>query len=639
MATEHSNPTGLRSRLADPWVWGVFVLALGLRLLYLTDLRHTPFFAHPQMDALYHDQWARRLAAGDWWGSEVFFRAPLYPYFLGAIYAIFGPNYLLVRVIQFTIGAGTALATTLFAYPRFGRFAAVAAGLLVALHGPLIYFEGELLLVVLEAPLFLLTAWSLDRAVSRGTVRSWIGAGAVAGAATLVRPTVLALVPVVLVYLLVRRRLRGLRPALVYAGALLVVISPVLVRNYAVGRDLVPVASQGGLNFYLGNNPDADGMAAIAPQFRRTWEGQIHDSTRAAERAAGRPLKPSEVSRFWYRRAADWAVHDPGAFLGLELRKLGYFWDAFEIPNNQDYYFFSRMARIFRLPILSGFGVLGPLALAGVILGLFRRRLPFAWVAVPAVLGAVIVAFFVCGRYRAPLTPLFAVWGGYGLADAVTLIRSGRRRGFLVYGAVLIAASWAVNADLFHHRFQHSSAESYLRLSVFHAKAGDTAEAFAAAKSSVMVQPGFADGWNNLGVLEAKRGTMEAARADFTTAILLDPDHAKALGNLAALAFREGRRAEADSLARRTLAAAAYAPEALYNAGVVLGNLGRLPEALAAFRRLVEIEPENPDARLGEARALTALGRREEARRALEKVPSRSRTPGIDSLLKELSAP
>jgi Flp pilus assembly protein TadD/4-amino-4-deoxy-L-arabinose transferase-like glycosyltransferase len=636
MTAEHSNPAAHRSPWKDPWVWGVLALALGLRLLYLTDLRHTPFFAHPQMDALYHDQWARRLAAGDWWGKEVFFRAPLYPYFLGVVYAVFGPHYLLVRVIQFAVGAGTALLTSVFAYPRFGRFAAVTAGLLVALHGPLIYFEGELLLVVLEAPLFLLTAWSLDRALSRGTVRSWIGAGVVAGTAALVRPTVLAVVPVVAVYLLVRHRGRGLRPAFLYAGIVLLTLSPVLIRNYAVGRDVVPVASQGGLNFFLGNNPDADGMAAIAPEFRRTWEGQIHDSTRAAELAVGRPLKPSQVSRYWYRRAAAWAIHDPGAFLKLDLLKLGYFWDAFEIPNNQDYYFFSRMSRIFRTPFLSGFGILCPLALAGLALGLLRRRLPFAWVAVPAVLAAVIVAFFVCGRY---LTPLLAIWGGYGLADAVTGIRSGHRRRFLAYGAVLIVFSWAVNADLFHHRLQHSYAESYLRLAVFYSKAGDTAEAFAAAKSSVMVEPGFADGWNNLGVLEAQRGTLAAARQDFTTAILLDPAHPKALGNLAALACQEGRRVEADSLARRTLAAADHAPKALMDAGVVLGNLGRLSEALVAFRRVVELEPANAAARLGEARALTALGRRDDARSALERVPPASRTPGMVSLLKELSAP
>ena len=48
------------------------------------------------------------------------------------------------------------------------------------------------------------------------------------------------------------------------------------VRNYAVGDDFVPIASQGGLNFYLGNNASADGMAALAPEFHRALIAGLH---------------------------------------------------------------------------------------------------------------------------------------------------------------------------------------------------------------------------------------------------------------------------------------------------------------------------------------------------------------------------
>jgi hypothetical protein len=41
-------------------------------------------------DARGYDQWAQRLADGDWIGTEVFYQAPLYPYFLGVIYAVAG---------------------------------------------------------------------------------------------------------------------------------------------------------------------------------------------------------------------------------------------------------------------------------------------------------------------------------------------------------------------------------------------------------------------------------------------------------------------------------------------------------------------------------------------------------------------
>ena len=67
MDDQDNNPLRTRSPFRDPWVYAVLVLALVVRFVYLIDLRHTPFFAHPQMDALYHDQWAQRLAGGEWW--------------------------------------------------------------------------------------------------------------------------------------------------------------------------------------------------------------------------------------------------------------------------------------------------------------------------------------------------------------------------------------------------------------------------------------------------------------------------------------------------------------------------------------------------------------------------------------------
>ncbi len=639
MAGEHSKLAKGWSARRDPAIWAIFILALGLRIFYLADLRHTPFFSDPQMDALYHDQWARRLAAGDWWGGGVFFRAPLYPYFLGLVYALTGTDYLAVRLVQFAIGAGTAVLTAVLAGRRFGRPAGILAGVLVATYGPLIYFEGELLLVVLEAPLNLLAAWSLDRAITRGGRRPWLTAGLWLGLAALVRPTILALVPVVTVYLVLRRGRAALRPSLLYGAAVLVTVSPALVHNAVAGRDWVPVAAQGGLNYFLGNNAAADGMSAVAPDFRRTWTGGVEDAQRQAEVASGRTLKPSEVSKYWFGRSLAWARENPGAFLRLQVRKLLYFWDAYEIPNNQDYYFFSRLTRIFRFPFLVGFGVLGPLALAGLGLGLARRRLPFAWGAVPLTLTAVVVAFFVCDRFRVVLVPMFAVWAAAGIVWLFESLREHRRGAAAFYGVLLCASAWGMNADLAGHRREHSRAESNLRMGIFYAARGDKARALAYYKMAVGDSPGFADGWNNLGVVQAQGGDLAAARDAFESALRAEPRHPKALGNLASLALQEGRRAEADSLARRTLRVAGRDPEALYNAAVVLGNLGDVALAGEAFHQIVLIQPWNAPARLGEARALAALGRRAEAIAVLESLPPNQRPQDVRAFLKEIGAP
>jgi len=627
---------GMPAFRRDPWMLLVGAVALAARAAYLVDLRDTPFFDHPQMDALFHDGWARSLASGAWWGSEVFFRAPLYPYFLGVLYALLGTDYLAVRIVQFALGTATALLTARFLHPRYGRVAAAVGGLLVALYGPLVYFEGELLLVVLEAPLNLVALWALQRAGERPTAGRWAAAGALLGPAALVRPIVLALPAVVGVHLVVRHRGAGGRRAALYAAGLLLVVSPVLVRNYVVGGDLVPVASQGGLNFYLGNHEGADGRAALAPEFRATWSGGLEDSKRLAEKAEGRPLRPSEVSRYWYGQAWTWASGNPGAFAAHQARKLGYFWDAFEIPNNQDYYFFSGLARVFRVPLLIGFGVVGPLALAGLALGIRRRRVSFAVAAVPAVLTAVVVAFFVCGRFRTALVPLFALWAGIGFAEAVRAIRARGRGDIALYLGVLAVVGWWSNSDPHGFRERHLPTESHLRLGVFHATRGDPASAERHYRRALELNPGFAEGWNNLGALYAGRGDLVRAGEAFERSLEAHPGYPKAVSNLAALAFRLGERSRADSLARVILGDPAAGPEALYNAGVVLGNLGDAAAALAAFDRMADLQPRNRDAALGRARAWVVLGDLPRARSILEAIPSSERTPAVKGLLESL---
>jgi tetratricopeptide (TPR) repeat protein len=113
-------------------------------------------------DSRGYDEWARRLAAGDWIGRDVFYQAPLYPYFLGVIYALAGRNLLIVRVVQALLGSAAcvfvALAASRFFSPRIG----IVAGIMLALYAPAIFFDGLIQKSVLDV-FFLSTAlWLLS---------------------------------------------------------------------------------------------------------------------------------------------------------------------------------------------------------------------------------------------------------------------------------------------------------------------------------------------------------------------------------------------------------------------------------------------------------------------------------------------
>ena len=71
-------------------VVGLFLLAVGLRVLYVMGLRDNPYFEHPVLDPGYHAEWARTLARGEAFSDGPFFRAPLYVWFLSGVMAVTG---------------------------------------------------------------------------------------------------------------------------------------------------------------------------------------------------------------------------------------------------------------------------------------------------------------------------------------------------------------------------------------------------------------------------------------------------------------------------------------------------------------------------------------------------------------------
>ena len=87
--------------------------------------------------------------------------------------------------------------------------------------------------------------------------------------------------------------------ALFTAGVLLALV-PVTARNVAVAGEWSPVSSHGGLNFYIGNNPQADGTYSGVPGITPNIAGQQEDARRVAEHAEGRPLSDGEVSAHFY---------------------------------------------------------------------------------------------------------------------------------------------------------------------------------------------------------------------------------------------------------------------------------------------------------------------------------------------------
>ena len=573
----------------------ILVIALALRLAHWWAVRDEPFFAQLAMDSQEYDRWAREIAGGAWLGSQVFFQAPLYPYLLAFVYAVAGRSLDAVYLLQ--IAAAVA---GIWALYRAGREMAdervglVAAGL-AAVYGPFLFYDVHLLKESLAVTVACFLLWALAAARTRGGTRRWLAAGALLGVLALLRENALLLVPFLLPLAWSRERSPGERTTgLLRGGGALVAglalaLAPVALRNGLVGGDFLPTTFQGGVNFWIGNNPDADGTYQPIVPGKQIPALERQEPMRVAEQELGRSLTPAEVSSHWLGKALRWAAGHPGAFLRLQLRKLGLFWSWYEWPDAVDYYWAQGLSPVYRFPLVE-FGLVSILAVIG--LWMARKRLgPFA----PALLFALgwmlsTAIFFLFSRYRLPVVPALLPLA------AVPLVRLGeawreRRRGWRT-GMALAAAGFLLlpslswfepRMDLVHYNLGRLAEER-----------GDPAAAHEHYKAAFLLDPRSFLACMNLGNLAARQRDWLTALRFYQRAEEIEPRSDDVASNLGGVWLAVGDLAQAEEALDRALALNAQNLSALNNKALLLARQGDLEGARALNRRLLEIAPENP---------------------------------------------
>lgn len=334
-----------------PWL-ALFLLAAGLRWMALAGYeRQHPLAQVPVIDERAYEQWGQRIAAGDWLGSEVFFQEPLYPYFIGAVYSLAGEppqGRAVLRRLQVLLGASACLLVAGMAGRAFGPAPGFVAGLLFALHGPLLLLPAWLLKPNLFLPLLAGLAWLLilvARAPEHVSWRRFLAVGFLSGLGALLRGNMLLLLPLICAAPLLLAwsggqgvRWRTVQGCLAIAAGALLVLLPVALRNQAVGGVFALTTSGAGTNVYGGNNlQNPYGRAAEFDWVRGIPEHEAGDWRREAERRLGRSLDPGEVSAFWLAETWRSMRLDPLAHGRILWNKLRLTLGGYEVPDNHSY--------------------------------------------------------------------------------------------------------------------------------------------------------------------------------------------------------------------------------------------------------------------------------------------------------------
>ena len=344
--------------------------ALAIRLAYLSGLGNDPLVSLPVGDGWVYDAWAQRIAAGDWIGSEAFYQAPLYPYFLALVYTVAGHSLWTVRVVQAVLGAAACVLIGLTGRHFFNeRTGYIAAGVL-AIYPWLIFSDG--LIQKSSLDLFLMTAAlaSLAAFERRPHWRSLVIAGAAIGAFSLTRETARLMYPIVVAWLLLSfRDTHPRRTRLVWVATLTITIAavmlPVGIRNDIVGGDFLISTSQMGPNFYIGNHPGASGVYEPLAPGGGSAEQERDDAFRLAEEATGRKVSPKEMSDFWVSRSLEFMRGQPWEWLQLSGRKFLFALNATDVADSESLSVYAERSTLLWSLSWLNFGLLLPLAVFG----------------------------------------------------------------------------------------------------------------------------------------------------------------------------------------------------------------------------------------------------------------------------------
>ncbi len=539
------------------WLLVLFASAFVVRATYLFEIRHTEFFRVLVGDGAAYDQQAAEIQS-NWVGNETFYQAPLYPYFLAAIYSIYGRDTEAVRWLQIALGSSAcvllALAGRRFVSPRAG----LVAGLFLAAYAPAIFFDGLVQKASLDLFLMCLLLFSLSRIDENEQSRSWaVGAGLALGALALTRENALVLAPLVVLWIAWRfykgrvdRRLG--RPIALFVLGVGLSLTPVVARNYWVGHELVLTTAQFGANFYVGNNAHADGKYDPLRWGHGSYPLERQDAFEMAEQDAGRRLTPKEVSGYWSGRAWTWIRSHPTDWLKLMGRKWLLLWNANEIADSDEPTVYADASAILTAAeTFAVFGTMCPLAVAGMVATWpERRRFVILYVVLLGLAGTASL-FVVFARYRFPMVPVLLLFAAAGVVQVVGLARQRKTRELLSYGALIAVAGVASRINLGNEENPRATAYYNLAVSLEHSGKGERAEAD--YQSAINAKPDFVQAHVNLGALMARRGDFEAAIVEERTAIDLKENDAIAHTNLANALFELGHLDEAELHYRRAV--------------------------------------------------------------------------------------
>jgi Tetratricopeptide repeat len=583
----------------------VFAGVLLIRVVVLARLTISPYLLPTRGDMHFYDDWAQRILSGQFIDHMAFYGLPGYAYLLAVLYKLAGYGPFVPALLQALLDAGTAVLVykvSVGIFPGIGARRAQIAGLVAAmgwaLFVPAQTYAAILMPTACVVFIFWLILWRIISHKNAPTAWEALILGLLVGLTATAIATILFLIPLLIGAIVLKPTVsthsqfstRTSALALLFLGAV-VGTSPCWVHNCLIARDRVILSAHSGINFWIGNNPSANGYPRFPPGLRAGQAAMLQDSIDTAESAVGHPLKRGEVSHYWSAKARDYIERDPAGWLRLLVLKFRTFWSAFQY-DDLSIITILREQRVTFPGIY--FGLVAAFALPAMVLG-WKTAPAGRWVTSAIVLQMLaLLPVFTTERYRLSVVPGLLVFAASGLVMFFNNVAAGSFRPSLAY-IVLLAVStifvswpqrdpslWAL--DAYNSGWQALESNN---LALAEKKLA-VAYAYVPANSETL----FA-----LGNLRLAQQKTDDALAFYWAVLSIDPKHKGALNNLGVIALDARDYANAESWFRQAAQIdPANAKTHFLLAKTFLGK-GNREAAQAEIDAALRLKPDQPEFR------------------------------------------
>lgn len=578
----------------------IFIAAIALRIIYFNLYRDTNIFPILQAsDSESYYFWAKDIVNGDIWGSKAFMKWPFYAYWAALIFKAFGTNLATVYSLQFVLGGINCILIYLIAKKIFDRKIGLLAGLFSAYYGLFIFYEG--LLVYTSISLFLNSILFLWILCLKGPpfAKKLFWLGIFLGICVITQGNILIFGVLAIAWVLGNSKLKLNKIIcnfIIFLAGTSIIIGCVTLRNYLVEKDRVLITGNLGINFYLGNNPEATGTFFCPADITMNQDDMFRDSKIIAESGLARRLSTSQVSSFWFNRAWSFIFKEPKMYVKLLIDKLIYIFIPREIVHDIEFNFIAEKLKFLKFNFLLLKFIL-PFGLLGMLLGLKNFHKNALLYIILFGLSASIAIFFVTARYRVMMVPYLLIFSSFGIFSIWNTLRQKRYFNFfaLISAVILIFrlldyASVYANQNINSIKNNLSIYEYHLNRASAFERSLSFQQAIKELNLASQLDPRNRRAIFRLGIIYCKTNDFKSAEEKFIEVINISPDCFDAYYNLGYIYNQQMRFQEAKQMLEKAATLDAQDFRAHFELAMAKKSTGDIPgakeELLLALRNV-----------------------------------------------------